>query len=298
MNRGESWAARVRTSLAGISARVEPTAANTWRCRLSAAPAVDALARVDDCWLFLEVRTNAGGRAWWEMLSANAALPGGAKFAHVVGDPHPRLRAELALDDDVALEPRVAAMCSGLVAGLASSVTTDAVATATPVHEVFDLAQRCADSGWEGIVRSPASVAVELAVPDAFVQAVVTAAADGSVHAAVDLGDSGALHPLCRHALGLLLLRVCGSVRLVRAAVLSTAAARLEVLFATPPSATELAHAFAALSVAYRSAGSPAAILRSDETVAREFLHLAGHGKTETYSAYVHKPITGLAAPY
>ena len=81
-----------------------------------------------------------------------------------------------------------------------------------------------------------------------------------------------------RQALGVLLLTACGLVRFARAAVEEKggqALARFEVRFSTAPSALELTHALAALSVACRLCAQEAKALQ-DEEIAGKYLAIRG----------------------
>jgi hypothetical protein len=66
----------------------------------------------------------------------------------------------------------------------------------------------------------------------------------------------------------------------VRAA--ADTAARFEVALAAPVTVTTLAHALAALSVAYRLAGREAAVLARDEAIAAAYLEHCSAACTET----------------
>jgi len=150
-------------------------------------------------------------------------------------------------------------------------------ATATPDDATGGvLANLCRESGWAFVERD-GRLAVDIDVPGAFCQALVEARGYG-VGVTVPVLDAGATTPraaVCERALGTFLLRVCGIVRLARvAADIADGAAspRFEVVFETRPCGAELAHAFAALSVASRVAAREAAVLSSDETVAGPYL--------------------------
>ena len=151
----------------------------------------------------------------------------------------------------------------------------------TECDPAVELAAQCRESGWTFAERS-GKLVVDLEVPDAFQQAAVEPKAQRGVAVSVDVTASG--EPLampCQEALALLLLRACGVVRMVRAAVEdvgSGTAARFEVLFSDTPCSAELAHAFSALSVACRIAGREAAILQHDEIVARAYLKNVSRG--------------------
>jgi hypothetical protein len=250
----------------------------------------------------------------WQLLQWNATLPGGAKFALLPAGSGIHARAELPLDDEVNLPSRVVQACAGLKAAsakyqrlefrsprplgegqgegsddaCASNVISpdlnplpggeDNGALNTQIAEcapAVELAAVCRESGWAFAERL-GKLVVDLDVPGAFQQAVVEAKTLCGVAVSVDVTTSS--EPLampCREALALLLLRTCGVVRMVRAAVQDVGAAmaaRFEVLFGDTPCGAEFAHAFSALSVACRIAGREAVTLQHDERVASEYL--------------------------
>jgi len=138
------------------------------------------------------------------------------------------------------------------------------------------LRELCAEAGWECTERRGGGLLVNLEVPGSFHQAMLERTARGQVVLATQLAACDGTTPrLCRHALGLLLLRACAVIRMARAAAHisgAEAAPRFEVVFDSAPCASELRHALCALSAACRLCGQEAEVLQADERVAREYV--------------------------
>ena len=275
------------TALAKRAAAVDPVAPGRWAVTLSNGADLAAHARVEDGWLLLEASLGdapvARNRAW-ELLHANAALDGGARFALRARRPGLLACAEVALDDDVDLPRRVLDACAGLQAAHERLVYGPdgggaAPAAAAGGEPIPELTALCLESGWGCVERDGGRLAVDLDVPGEFQQAIVAPRGAGVAVATpvLEAGDQAGAPPapVCHRALGLLLLRVGGIVRLVRAAAEAGDAvprARFEVVFGSRPAAAELAHAFAAVSVACRIAAREAAVLQSDAGIAQAYL--------------------------
>src|SRR5207253_780468 len=214
----------------------------------------------------------------------NAVLDGGARVAVRAGRPGLRACAELPLDDEVDLPRRVLEACAGLKAANERRVCAlhgagDPMTSVSGEGASADLPGLCRESGWSCVEREGARLGVDLDVPGAFQQAIVELRGGGVAVTVPLLEAAGPSPSVCEQALGLLLLRVCGIVRMARAAAEmrdGVPQARFEVVFGTWPCAAELTHAFAALSVACRLASREAAVLWSDEGVARAYVEQWG----------------------
>jgi hypothetical protein len=277
----------VVAGLAKRAASVGRVAPGVWAFELANGTRFPASARIDDGWLLLDAPLHAAvpPSRWTELLEVNASLAGGARFILQAAEPKLRVRAEVPLDEAVDIGRRVVEACAGFEAAKTRLERPD-VAIDVGMRDAFaaaggdvSVAALCRETGWRCHERAADQVAVDLEVPGAFPQALVEAGPDASVAASMcvsgDAADDGALprSSLCRDALALLLLRVSGAVRMVRATVVADGrAARFEVAFASDPAVVELAHAFAALSVACRVAVREAAVVRRDEEVARAYL--------------------------
>lgn len=250
----------VRQALAGAAGAVEAAGPSAWRMTLDGGRPGDARVDVRDGWLAVDAPLYDGVPSPAALLARNATLAGGAR---IVLAPSPRVRADVALDDDGRLVDRVAEACAGVARARSVGAARDAAAS----HAVADPVARCAETGWRVVPREPGVAAVELAIPGGFRQALV-AVRGGATVVEVDVIDAAPASDAAREACALLLLRVAGAVRLVR----PTGVARLAVAFAGDATAGELAHAFAALSVACRHVCREAAVLADDEDIARAYV--------------------------
>jgi hypothetical protein len=297
-SRRDIRAMAISGALEKCSASVEQVRHERWAFALSNGADLRATARLDDDWLLLEtsmvsgscslVAESPGGSAaawFWKLLGWNATLAGGVKFALPPGQSAIHLRAELPLDEEVNLTRRIVQACAGLKMASARFHRGDGAgadgdgcaATVVAENPPSDLAAVCRESGWAFIERESGNLAVDLDVPGTFQQALVESNTQRGVAVSVALTAGGEPPlPLCQEALGLLLLRSSAVVRMARAAVEageSGAGARFEAVFADAPSPQELAHALAALSVAWRLAGREAGVLANDEAIARQYLN-------------------------
>jgi hypothetical protein len=241
--------------------------------------------RVDDGWLLLAAslgseRASATGA--WDLLRWNGLLGGGARFAVRRDRPDMLVRADIPLDDPVDLPRRIREACAGFQAAhslLAHDAEEETASTVSVSGDGIDLTELCRETGWSCVERDPGRLVVELDVPgDCYRAAVETRGTGVAVSVRVPETIDHALEPpapVCRRALGRLLVRVCGIVRMARAAAEvrhGIPRPRFEVVFESEPCAAELSHAFAALSVACRIAARETAVLWTDETIARAYL--------------------------
>src|SRR3989442_9046021 len=284
---------------------VDLSAPGRWAFTLSNGTDLAARARVDDGWLLLTAALGDGSVSparSWELLRWNAVLDGGARVAVRAGRPGLRVCAELPLDDEVDLPRRVLEACGGLKAAKERLVCApdgagDAMTSVASEGARADLPCLCRESGWSFVEREGGRLGVDLDVPGAFQQAIVEPRGRGVAVTVPVLEAVGPSPSVCEQALGLLLLRVCGIVRMARAAADmgdGVPQARFGVVFVSRPCAAELAHAFAALSVACRIAGREAAVLWSDEKIAGAYVEQWDRKKEDHDAASDHA--TGAAA--
>jgi hypothetical protein len=156
----------------------------------------------------------------------------------------------------------------------AAPTATDSPGTADV--EPINLKQICAEAGWPFVERASGKLAVELEVANGFYQALLVPTGRG-VQIGCDLATCDAA-PLCRQAIGGLLLAASAAVRLVRAAIAPgevPPVARFEVVFASAPCPLELANALESLSVACSHCGEEVNMLQ-DHAVAQRYLELRG----------------------
>lgn len=283
----------ITTALAGSVSSLKEVDTGRWHFALVNGAVLRGSAAMDEAWLTLEADLPEAGRPLnlWRMLGRNAQAGGGAKFIYVPDRAvarrgEVRLRAEIPLDAGAALAERIRLACQGCKQahearprpGRAAEVdaATSAPADDAPAGE--DLGELCSQAGWEHRQRASGRVSVALPVGTESYHAILDRTPAGALRAAVELGTVAKPSRPTRQALGLLLLTAGGLVRMVRpAAETEGSAARLsfEMVFDLPPSAGELSHALAALSVACRLCGREARVLE-DQAVAAEYLSVRG----------------------
>jgi hypothetical protein len=273
--RGSSWHLSVGTAL-------EPTTIS---------------AEIADGWLVLRSEPIACTATPERLAALNAWLPGCTKLAAFGGDLGIRAGAELPVGLVTITTDRIRKAVAGVeVARRLAVAHTDETAPPTDAgggDADVDLPTLVADTGFEFFVRSPVHVAVDLGLPEAFRQADVRAAADGSVAATVAF-DSPAAVPsspsspapgaqsaslegdcACTRAAALLLLRASAWVRMARGVLTIApggAQAHFDIIFASEPSAAELAEGLSALSAAVRLCGQELETLMADSNVARLYI--------------------------
>ena len=275
----------IEAALVKVAASVGQVAPGRWTFAITNGTATAATARVDGEWLVFDARpplAPAGVPDPWAMLAWNAALDGGARFAMRAGPAGPEVRADVALAPDVDPTRRIIEAYAGLqTAAICLHDPADLAATSTPTSIAAAdgaeaLAALCRETRWSVAQRDAGSLVVDLDVPGAVHQARVERRADGRVAVSVPVFDPTATRDepaseACRHALGVFLVRTCGSIRMIRAATDAGGSPRFELVQAAP-SLVELEHGFAALSVACRFAAREAAVLWHDDVVANAYV--------------------------
>ena len=275
--------AAIAAALTKCATTVEVVRHGQWRMTLSNGVDLAARARVDDGWLLLDAPLPRAATAGvLELLGWNATLEGGARFALGAGRRATGVRAEMPLEDGVDLQRRMVEMCRGFRTAMKKlhhvGEPDGPCGSAAPPSR--DLADLCRETGWTVTEHEAGRLAIDLDVPGEFQQAMVETRDDRRVTATLAVLEPSAAHgspsaPVCVEALGLLLLRCCGIVRMARAAVRrweGASQALFEMVFDSEPCAAELAHAFGALSVSSRLASREAAVLWRDERVARSYV--------------------------
>ena len=279
----------VGTCLEKCAAAVQEIGAGRWSFVLSNGTLVPAVAQADEDWLIVEApvadwkRDDRSRPSAWTWLGLNARLEGVTKIARLPDDDSLRVRADIALDDDVDLVARLREACAGLVLasesiGEGGGHVSEHGGTREAAASTIDLASLCRDAGWTFAEREGGRVAVDLGIRGGPGQALIEQHADGAVRASVALASCDDVTPSSGDALGVFLLTACGIVRLARAAVQEEEAARVprfEVRYAAPPVSAEIGHALSALSVACALFGREAQALR-DDRVARTYLSMRG----------------------
>jgi hypothetical protein len=255
--------------------------------------AVRSTLRVDDKWVRLQTRLpDAAGdvetKDWWELLCLNARLAGNAKFVLESDALSIGLQAEIPVDEDIDLSRRLDDTCGAFKAALAclhieneSGLLHESAAGSLAEETTagaFNLRALCEETGWPHNEREDGSVAFDLQARTGFQQALVRSGSQGRVSVSADLALCAVLPVVSRQAISLMLLQASRLVRGARAVAHvsdNNAVMRFETVFSSRPTARELEHALAALSVANDLCGGETVALQ-DEGIAEEYLRLQG----------------------
>ncbi len=291
---------QIAIALARCAAPVKQAGGGRWEFALANGKPLGVSARLFEDWLLLDAPLTDGisRGGWWNLLRLNAALHGLSKFVLMPGARSVHLRADLPLpgDDDSerdcesgldsVLTTRLLETCACLKAAYRSfrgeksehAMPASSVNPEGPgKNQVEELRRLCGDAGWPFIERSAGKLMVDLDVRSGFYQAAVEQRDEGA-EVAVEIVRSEALGETSRQALSLLLLGTGALVRMARPSMEekeNQIAMRFEVRFTTTPTAVELAHAFASLSVACAMSGREARAIQ-DEVIARDYLAMLG----------------------
>lgn len=276
----EAWTRSVADALEAHAVAVAQMAPGHWTFAPAASPALRVGARIAGEWLLFDTSLPAHVSRtldWrWKALAANQLFAGGVKLCTVDGERTLRLRAELPLLEDAPVASRVRHVCAGIAAATAWLTSRTADARPAPIAadhfeaSDLDLPELCRETQWPLTVREPNTVMVQLDVPGTFQRAMVDTQTGRGVVVFTPILSEAPRAPVCEAAVARLLLAATGAVRMVRAvAGVSPASVGFEVVFAHIPTAEELVHTFAALSVAWSCAGREAEVLARDERIAR-----------------------------
>lgn len=127
---------------------------------------------------------------------------------------------------------------------------------------------RLVEAGWPTEVRADGSLALDLGVPDAFIQAEIELRR-GEQLCTASLAAPQSVSAAGREAMAMLLLRAGGAVRLARPVLpRSDDAPRFEVVLTADPDVGELAHALAALAVACRLFAREIEVVQRSDAIA------------------------------
>lgn len=270
--------ARINAALARCAAAVANPAPDRWHFALHNGHRSEGIARLDDGWLIVDLATGKDEiRDPYRLLEANAALPGAAKYALGL-DRALHARVECPATDDADGDDGLdGALAAVHAAWRRLTEPTDDAASAAPcdahdaAHELPELVR---EAGWQAVTRADGRQAVDLEIADEAATAFVRAA-DGRIQAMVTLEPPPRPSARTRRAIGVLLLLVCGAVRLVRAAAWPGGELGLECVLAAGAAPAQLGHALAALRTGYRICAREVRAL-GDESLAQAFLSARG----------------------
>jgi hypothetical protein len=284
----------------------------TWRFTIANGRRRPAEARLGGGWLCLATIPGpaAESASHWEMLAANASLPGLAKLALDPMTGQPQLRAEAPVETDTDCLEQLAAACAGFERGVtllcaagagnqretavASTAEVSTAATpmgrnraesrsATATEDALpatamvgaELVELCVEAGWQPLRHDDDGCIVQLESTGTPLSARLSARA-GGLRARAELLGCGPLKPPSRAALARLLLAAGGSVRMVRASVDANGdgpSAGIEVICGPRPSPAFVGHALASLSLVARLAAAESRAL-ADPSMARRYLRM------------------------
>jgi hypothetical protein len=273
---------------------------------------IKVTASFDQDWVVMDTPLVAcEGTQWlqpkrlWNLLHANAALTGGAKFV-VAGNPRSiRLRAEIHVTDEINLAGRIQNARVGFQEALRcfrcrkSGLLVDGpepLHPANPEPSDTRLQALCAEAGWASSGRPDGGVAVRLEVPDGYYQATVRTDGRGLLSMWVELASEGSWSEDCWKALAVFLLQACGHLKTVRAAArhLDSGAttAGLQVVLDPSAGSEELGRAFSALSVACNLIGKEVRVLR-EQVVGKQYLAMVRGWSSRSGQANTKKAPSG-----
>jgi hypothetical protein len=245
--------------------------------------------RLDGGWLELRLESPPGSDATpRELLRRNGDLPGGVRFALGAGAHGPRvdLRGEVPLDDPAAeVRRRIDAARVGFEAVLSGAEAEAASAVDASAPAVSDLQASLGEAGWACEARGDGSLAVDLGVPDLFLQAEIEPR-PGAAQCATVLAVPEPVSAAAGEALALLLLRAGGAVRQVRPVLVpGSGMPRFEVVLSAQPSARELGHALAALATACRLFAREVEVVARSDRIASRVAAVLGGGRHPLFVA-------------
>jgi len=250
--------------LAGCGIAPDPVGRLCWRLALPGAGARHAEGVLRDG--FFMLRTPAHGPVSkggaWDLLVRNATLRGLTKIVYPPTTEHPWILAELPLVGDD--QEEIAVTVSTFMAAFAEEGDGGRVPAARASlpsgragggAEREALRLRCEESGWPVAEHGPDCLTVDLGRDGGGCRALAAVLPDGTCRLCADLPWWEERRDAVRQAIGLLLLRAGGHVRVVRPCVAGEnggGGPRFEVCLHRVPPASLVDAALAALAVACR----------------------------------------------
>jgi len=291
----ETYEHAVTEGLKQGAASLKRVSPGLWSLSLANGRLVPGTARIDDMgWFLLDVpldevvgrrRTGLACKRLYDLLKWNAGLPGAAKFVVEPRDRSVRLRVEIPLDQGgrPGLAGEITLACQGCKAALRKfcdnakspgSAPIGGLSRTQPGDSRCDLQRLCREAGWNFVERASGRLSVALAASNGSYRAILAQRENADVSVSVDVAVWTSLPKVSRRSLALLLLSTAAFVRMVRPTVVETdkSRARFEMVFDSPCTSPQLAHALAALSRACDLCARESKLLQDRETIAREYL--------------------------
>lgn len=275
--------------LARSAVTVKSIGHQRWALELSNGRSHRATAHLVGDWFMVDLPLGRSrvpsGKRQWRMLTINASIPGAPKFAIAPDRRSAALQAQIPLAADETGQKRIGPACEAMKTALdALASQTDAPergAVPVPGAEVKSSAEGikalCHESGWSFVESGGGYLSVQLETLDGSFYARVRPRHDGGLDLGVDMGSARGLAQACRTALAAVLLRACGAIRMVRAAVHETderTTLRFEASLPGRTSAAEINEALSALSVACESCGREVRALQNKD-IAEAYVSLS-----------------------
>ena len=248
-----------------------------WQCVMQNGSALPLTAALEDGFLHLAGRLeakNRTGRELGQALREDHRLAGGVKFALSSASGGLHLRSEIPFTEEARLVDRVHRALVGFHQGCERLKALDCPhADAAPVPAtapVMDLGDLLREASWPCSERGPNDFAVDLHLASA--PPARASATAGGIELRIDLVRCAPAEHVPSQALAVFLLTANGALRMVRAHVLEIE----EMVFGfhvclEAPTAEEVDHALAAISIAHRACAREASVLL-DEAAARCYL--------------------------
>jgi hypothetical protein len=269
-------------ALGGSFDRIGP---GQWGLALPGAGSEIVTARLAGSWLVIKGALDAGGKcmpvdqaAMWNYLARNAGLAGNAKYS-IGDDGSVAAGAEIPLEGlpSEIVSLRIGEAVKGVIE--ARLEPPDQSAGVPSCDNGGDdstrLTDLCANAGWPFIERSGDRLQVELD-PAGCPQAVIERRSSGVAIRVDFIAEEGAYPEDNRaSALGILLLRACGSLRMARAVTCRETprgGVGFEVVFAGTPHPREVGQGLAALAVACELTWREVRALAGDAGLAQVYL--------------------------
>jgi len=242
-------------------------------------------ARLEGSWLVIKEALDADGKCMpfdqadmWTYLARNAGLAGNAKYS-IGTDGSVAVGAEIPLDDvpSEIVSRRIAEAVKGVIEAIQEPLeqSDDASSFDNGSDDSASLADICAEAGWPFTERSADRLQVELD-PAGCPQAVIERRSSGVAIRVDFIAEEGAYPEDNRaSALGILLLRACGSLRMARAVTCRETprgGVGFEVVFAGTPHPREVGQGLAALAVACDLTWREVRALAADAGLAQAYL--------------------------
>jgi hypothetical protein len=293
-----SLTARVGECLKHYGDALMPAGCGRWSVARPGDEAAPTTVVVDEGWLVVEQTFSdcrlAGvddfQRWGWKLLDAGGARPSGARPVLPAEDGRVRMRAERSLaprpsgGEDGDLQRWIVSACADVASGpVAASAAADAH-DPRGHHEAVDsdIPALCERAGWPARSRGAGDeTLVQLPTRDADLCHGIVSVAGAAVRfrTALEISAAGETTPAALAGVAVALLRIAGSVRLIRSTLTrvdGSLDATLDVHLQPPLGPDTVDDALSALAVARRQVAAELAALAGSDALANAYLALQG----------------------